>query len=115
MTMFSLFSKQIFSNSNEEHVANVLGRLGLEDCFEGVISFETLNSIKKTDLLDDENDANFKGSKRSTIPSTGTDVVNSSSEIKAESPKTPVVCKPFEDSFEKAFATAQIDPQRTVR
>ncbi|KAF7152506.1 hypothetical protein RHSIM_Rhsim01G0230500 [Rhododendron simsii] len=105
--------KVIFSNSNEEHVANVLGRLGLEDCFEGVISFENLNSIKKTDLLDDENDANFKGSKRSTIPGTGTDV-NSSSEINAESPKTPVVCKPFEDAFEQAFAIAQIDPHRTL-
>jgi putative hydrolase of the HAD superfamily len=30
-------------------------------------------------------------------------------------PKTPVVCKPFEDAFEKAFKLADIDPQRTVR
>lgn len=79
-----MFLKQIFSNANKEHVAKVLGRLGLEDCFDGVISFETLNSITKT-------------------------------EINAESPKNPVVCKPFEDAFEQAFAIAQIDPQRTVR
>ncbi|GAU17311.1 hypothetical protein TSUD_110280 [Trifolium subterraneum] len=29
-------------------------------------------------------------------------------------PKTPVVCKPFADSFEKVFKMADIDPQRTL-
>ncbi|MCI00086.1 ripening-related hydrolase-like protein, partial [Trifolium medium] len=29
-------------------------------------------------------------------------------------PETPVVCKPFEDAFEKAFKLADIDPQRTL-
>ena len=30
-------------------------------------------------------------------------------------PRTPVVCKPFDDAFENAFKLADIDPQRTVR
>ena len=34
---------QIFTNGDEAHVAQVLGRMGLEDCFNGVICFETLN------------------------------------------------------------------------
>lgn len=34
---------QIFTNADEAHVAQVLSRLGLEDCFQGVICFETLN------------------------------------------------------------------------
>lgn len=30
-------------------------------------------------------------------------------------PKTPVVCKPFEDAFQKVFEIAKMNPQRTVR
>jgi len=35
--------KIIFTNSDRAHVARALKKLGLEDCFEGVICFETLN------------------------------------------------------------------------
>ncbi|XP_010544916.1 PREDICTED: uncharacterized protein C24B11.05 [Tarenaya hassleriana] len=35
--------KIIFTNADMVHAARVLSRLGLEDCFEGVICFETLN------------------------------------------------------------------------
>ncbi|KAH7864323.1 hypothetical protein Vadar_028306 [Vaccinium darrowii] len=104
--------KVIFSNANEEHVASILGRLGLEDCFEGVISFETLNPMKKTDLLDDENDVNSNGSKQRPILTSEINVFNT--ETNVEVPKTPVVCKPFEAAFELAFKTANIDPQRTL-
>lgn len=37
-------SKIIFSNSDQAHVAKVLSRLDLEDCFQGIICFETLNN-----------------------------------------------------------------------
>ncbi|XP_076960488.1 uncharacterized protein C24B11.05-like [Bidens hawaiensis] len=40
--------KVIFSNANEAHVAEVLGRLGLEDCFDDVICFESLNPKSET-------------------------------------------------------------------
>ena len=29
--------------------------------------------------------------------------------------KTPVICKPFEEAFQKVFEMAKINPQRTVR
>ncbi|XP_034207267.1 uncharacterized protein C24B11.05 isoform X2 [Prunus dulcis] len=35
--------KIIFTNADKAHAAQVLNRLGLEDCFEGIICFETLN------------------------------------------------------------------------
>ncbi|KAL2902069.1 Uncharacterized protein RDABS01_027151 [Bienertia sinuspersici] len=38
--------KIIFTNSDKAHTARVLSRLGLEDCFEGIICFETLNQAK---------------------------------------------------------------------
>ncbi|KAL7132422.1 hypothetical protein ABFS83_12G072900 [Erythranthe nasuta] len=46
--------KIIFTNADEAHVAQVLSRMGLEDCFQGVICFETLNppsETKKTTVL----------------------------------------------------------------
>jgi len=75
----------------------------LKDCFEKVISFETLNS------------SNEDGSKPSStgifdfyeyIQRPDSDVVL---------PRTPVVCKPSQDAFEKVFSMADIDPRRTVR
>ncbi|KAL0372654.1 UNVERIFIED_CONTAM: hypothetical protein Scaly_0947000 [Sesamum calycinum] len=39
--------KIIFTNADEAHVAQVLSRMGLEDCFQGVICFETLNPPAK--------------------------------------------------------------------
>ncbi|KAL8549189.1 hypothetical protein ACS0TY_008151 [Phlomoides rotata] len=41
--------KVIFSNANEAHVAKVLQRLGLEDCFDDIVCFETLNPKVEND------------------------------------------------------------------
>ncbi|XP_021753922.1 suppressor of disruption of TFIIS-like [Chenopodium quinoa] len=35
--------KIVFTNSDKAHTARVLNKLGLGDCFEGIICFETLN------------------------------------------------------------------------
>ncbi|PIN25320.1 Haloacid dehalogenase-like hydrolase [Handroanthus impetiginosus] len=80
--------KAIFSNGNEAHVAKVLSRLGLEDCFDDIICFETLNPTKK-EKVTDESDVE-------------------------EVAKTPIVCKPFENAFEQAFKIADINPQKTL-
>ncbi|KAK6138624.1 hypothetical protein DH2020_027649 [Rehmannia glutinosa] len=72
--------KVIFSNGNEAHVAKVLSRLGLEDRFDDIICFETLNPTCK------DND---------------------------EFPKPPIVCKPFENSFEQTFKIAGINPRKS--
>ncbi|KAL3518166.1 hypothetical protein ACH5RR_020755 [Cinchona calisaya] len=80
--------KVIFSNANEAHVVKVISRLGLEDCFEGVICFETLNPTHNSSVQNDD------------------DV--------SQLPKTPVICKPFEEAFEKAFKIAEINPEKTL-
>ncbi|RAL46168.1 hypothetical protein DM860_006322 [Cuscuta australis] len=80
--------KVIFSNANEAHVAMVLSRLGLEDCFDDIICFETLNPPRPSSVPQGLNSNGF--------------------------PKSPVVCKPFEEAFEKAFKIADINPKRTL-
>lgn len=32
----------------------------------------------------------------------------------SESPRTLIVCKPFEEAYEQAFKIANINPQKTV-
>ncbi|KAL8265069.1 hypothetical protein R6Q59_023199 [Mikania micrantha] len=86
--------KVIFSNANEAHVAEVLGRLGLEDCFDDVICFETLNSNNQT----------------TDPPITG----DNSNELIGLLPKSPIVCKPSENAFEQAFKMAKVNPQKTL-
>ncbi|KAE9593260.1 hypothetical protein Lal_00028872 [Lupinus albus] len=99
--------KVVFTNADDGHAARVLHRLGLEDCFEKIISFDTLNSSNNVNPSDDkdgtESRPNFDFYEYICHPDS--DMVL---------PKTPVVCKPFEDAFEKVFKIADIDPQRTL-
>ncbi|XP_057867243.2 uncharacterized protein C24B11.05 isoform X1 [Cryptomeria japonica] len=83
--------KIIFTNSDKVHAAKVLSRLGLEDCFEGVICFETLNSSPETAENNNSWDVHFS-------------VIS----------KTPVVCKPSIEAIERALVLANADPKRTV-
>ncbi|XP_052175236.1 uncharacterized protein C24B11.05-like [Diospyros lotus] len=106
--------KFIFSNANKEHVTKVLGRLGLEDCFEGVICFDTLNPVNKRDESDAKDDPVFRGPKPSAISCPETHVTDNSCHPNAVRPNTPIVCKPFEDAFEKALKLADINPQKTL-
>ncbi|XP_050236185.1 suppressor of disruption of TFIIS-like [Mercurialis annua] len=88
--------KVIFSNADEIHVAKILRRLGLEDCFERIISFESINPNHKT---------------------TNCNVKFASENLNLDNlvlPKSPIICKPFEDAFEMAFKLANINPQTTV-
>ncbi|KAK1434858.1 hypothetical protein QVD17_00612 [Tagetes erecta] len=87
-------SKVIFSNANEAHVAEVVGRLGLEDCFDDVICFESLNP--KTQTSTDTHPESHNGS------------------IGSSSRKSPIVCKPFENAFQQAFKMANINPHKTL-
>ncbi|XP_052206125.1 uncharacterized protein C24B11.05-like isoform X2 [Diospyros lotus] len=101
--------KVIFSNANKEHVDQVLGRLGLKECFDQVICFETLNPINKRNRIGEEDESN-----PSTILGTNTNFVNESSEHNTVPPKPLVACKPSEVSFELALKTAQINPKKTL-
>lgn len=84
--------KVIFSNANEAHVAEVLHRLGLEDCFDDVICFESLNPKNQTTNLDSPKTSDSVG-------------------VLA---KSPIICKPFEKAFQQAFNMAKINPHKTL-
>ncbi|KAK6290474.1 hypothetical protein POUND7_002015 [Theobroma cacao] len=113
--------KIIFTNADKVHAAKALNKLGLEDCFEGIICFETLNPTHKNTVSDDEDDIEFLGSAAATsdVPSSPEifDIVGHFAQPKpgATLPKTPIVCKPQESAIERAVKIARINPQRTVR
>ncbi|KAK0606116.1 hypothetical protein LWI29_034256 [Acer saccharum] len=95
---------RIFTNADKAHAARVLNQLGLEDCFDMIICFETLNSTNKgSDLVNESN-----------ISSTGIfDINDYNRHPDLELPKTPIVCKPFEEAYEQVFKIANINPQKT--
>ncbi|KAH7656970.1 Pyridoxal phosphatase protein [Dioscorea alata] len=97
--------KLIFTNADKNHAARALSRLGLEDCFEGIICFETLNPPCK----------GFSG--EGVAATEIFDIVGHFSQPEsayAELPKTPIVCKPSEEAFEYALKIANLNPQRTM-
>lgn len=80
--------KIIFTNADEAHAAQVLGRMCLEDCFEGVICFETLNiNTQQGKVVEDG--------------------------IISPTP-TRIVCKPALESFQTATIIANLDPKKTI-
>ncbi|KAH6814993.1 Haloacid dehalogenase-like hydrolase superfamily protein [Perilla frutescens var. frutescens] len=92
--------KIIFTNADEAHVAQVLSRLGLEDCFHGVICFETLNPplepVKSMDGVDEQTqDAPEMKSGNMNL-------------------KTQILCKPSLEAMEAAIRIANVDPKKTI-
>ncbi|KAL8224668.1 hypothetical protein R6Q57_017225 [Mikania cordata] len=92
--------KFIFTNADKIHAAKVVSRLGLEDCFEGIICFETLNPVHK--IINDQIQIFDIIQHFSTT--------NSTSEL----PKTPIVCKPSEVAIQKALNILNANPQTTL-
>ncbi|XP_078179328.1 uncharacterized protein C24B11.05-like [Carex rostrata] len=95
--------KLIFTNGDKEHARKALKRLGLEDCFEGIICFETLNQPFSPTETCKETQKIFDIVGHFSRPEPG-----------VELPKTPVLCKPSVEAMEFALKIANINPQRTV-
>ncbi|MED6210242.1 hypothetical protein PIB30_062354 [Stylosanthes scabra] len=132
------YRKLIFTNADKVHAVKALNRLGLEDCFEGIICFETLNPVHKSHVSDDDendedDDIEFNGGSRRSINQTNNNNNNdndngdaSSSKIfdiiahfaqmnpSSNLPKTPIICKPSKNAIELALKIANLNPQRTL-
>lgn len=97
----------------------MLSKLGLEDCFEGIVCFETLNPTHKSTVSDDEDDIEFVGSRPIAAATSSQifDIIGHFAQpiLGSGLPKSPIVCKPSEAAIEQALKVANIDPQRTVR
>ncbi|KAK3226354.1 hypothetical protein Dsin_006216 [Dipteronia sinensis] len=115
--------KTIFTNADMVHAVKALSRLGLEDCFEGIICFETLNPTHKNTVSDHEDDIVFVESTAATTNTnnnSGTqifDIIGHFAQTKPDLailPKSPIVCKPYESAIERALEFANINPQKTL-
>ncbi|KAJ6841882.1 uncharacterized protein M6B38_304460 [Iris pallida] len=95
--------KVIFTNADKTHATEALRRLGLEDCFEGIICFETLNQPAEAESSTRDTADFFDIIEHSYRTTPG-----------VELPKTPIICKPSEFAIEHALKIANIDPQRTM-
>ncbi|XVF80371.1 hypothetical protein PTKIN_Ptkin15bG0064400 [Pterospermum kingtungense] len=96
--------KIIFTNADKVHARQVLKRLGLEDCFEGIICFETLNPpLEPADFMDALDDIQVvAGDNKQPNKADTTDA------------KSPILCKPSLESFEAAIQIANVDPKKTI-
>ena len=98
----------------------MLSRLGLEDCFEGVICFETLNppppeapsADHANGTPDDDNDSAGESSE-TTISG---DAINDETKSKTifNTAKQQILCKPSLTSMLAAIRIANVDPNKTV-
>lgn len=92
---------QIFTNGDKVHAVRALERLGLEDCFEGIICFETLNPPCPP-----------QGDQEPEIFDIAGHFARSGTAD--ELPKTPVLCKPNVDAMEEALRIANVNPHKAV-
>ncbi|KAE9618078.1 hypothetical protein Lal_00041909 [Lupinus albus] len=118
------YRKLIFTNADKVHAMKALNKLGLEDCFEGIICFETLNPINKNTVSDDDDDIEFIGCSKTNDPNTCNgasrskifDIIGHFSQPNPCEvlPKTPISCKPSQNAIEFALKIANLNPQRTM-
>lgn len=101
--------KVIFTNADKVHAAKALSKLGLEDCFEGIICFETLNPIMSS--VGDVNNDRSKVEDSCIFDILG-HFYQSNADVNL--PKTPVLCKPSEGAIEETTRITNVDPQRTI-
>lgn len=83
--------KYIFTNADEIHAAIALQKLGLEDCFEAVICFESFNRHSAVSKDKIQSGQNGKPNVR-----------------------VPIFCKPLIECMERAVELVQVDPARTI-
>ncbi|TKY52389.1 hypothetical protein E2542_SST23911 [Spatholobus suberectus] len=91
--------KIIFTNADHGHAVQVLNRLGLEDCFEGIIYFETLNPPKQINHMDVPDDNH---------------VLTDLTECGCFNSHPQILCKPSVEAFEAAIRIADVDPKKTI-
>ncbi|CAF2334629.1 unnamed protein product [Brassica napus] len=99
------FRKVVFTNADKAHAAMIIARLGLEGCFEKIISFETLNPNTKTE-------SPVAATETRAIFDICSYIANPDPTIQL--PKTPVIGKPFEVAFEHVFKMTNINPHKTL-
>jgi len=92
----------VFTNGDRIHASRALKRLGIEDCFERVVCFETLNPTSPPPAPCDKLEI-FDIMKHMAHPEPG-----------VELPKSPILCKPSREAMLLALEVASINPQTTV-
>ncbi|GJM91757.1 hypothetical protein PR202_ga08166 [Eleusine coracana subsp. coracana] len=92
----------VFTNGDKIHASRALKRLGIEDCFERVVCFETLNPTSPPPVPADELKI-FDIMKHLAHPEPGVDL-----------PKSSILCKPSIDAMLHALKAASINPQTTI-
>lgn len=93
---------QIFTNGDMIHAVRALKRLGLEDCFEGIICFETLNPPCLLPQCDQAPEI-FDIAGHFARSGSADDL-----------PRTPVLCKPNVCAMEAALRIANVNPYKAV-
>ncbi|KAG2603563.1 uncharacterized protein LOC120709381 isoform X2 [Panicum virgatum] len=94
--------KVVFTNGDRIHASRALKRLGIEDCFERVVCFETLNPTSPPPAPCDKLEI-FDIMKHMAHPEPG-----------VELPKSPILCKPSREAMLLALEVASINPQTTI-
>lgn len=96
-----VFNFQIFTNADKAHAARVLNRLGVEECFEGIICFETLNPpIQPVDFIAASPEAH-----PTSLPA----------DTSSHTSNSKILCKPSLEAIEATIRIARVDPKKTVR
>ncbi|KAL5155856.1 Suppressor of disruption of TFIIS [Glycine soja] len=96
---------QVFTNADQAHAHQVLNRLGLKECFDSIICFETLNPPNYTNVPTDNLALTWSNSFNKDCNQVENRCFNS---------KTQILCKPSVEAIEVAIQIANLDPRKTL-
>ncbi|KAF9593952.1 hypothetical protein IFM89_026212 [Coptis chinensis] len=105
--------KIIFTNADKNHANQVLSRLGLEDCFKGIICFESLNPHTQYEV----EECKCLASKITFSEDPDYDSFFSESDDSVKnllSTKLLILCKPSLEAFDAIIQILGADPKKTI-
>lgn len=107
--------KILFTNADKAHAIKALSRLGLEDCFEGIICFETLNPPTEPNNKDDKEKGSLPASPTDYEFFSGSDSeIDNGTDCRQEERKPRILCKPSVEAMRAAIKIAKVDPRKTL-
>ncbi|XP_002967383.2 uncharacterized protein C24B11.05 isoform X2 [Selaginella moellendorffii] len=106
--------KYVFTNADKNHASKALHRMGLEDCFDTVICFETIMGHEGTDMIKKATGKDKRVGRQSLKMVESSTSVAVVCKPEANNTVAAIICKPSPEAMKRAVEIINVDAKRAL-